>query len=89
MKISSGDISTRPPAGWAASASTRSPRRRCITTTAPLRLATPGAPGLLDGGQYQWRRDGEYHLFNPETVFRLQHATAVGPVRDLQEIHHA
>ena len=33
-------------------------------------------PGLLDGGQYQWRRDGEYHLFNPETVFRLQHATA-------------
>ena len=37
----------------------------------------PG-PGLLDGGQYQWRRDGEYHLFNPETVFRLQHATAAG-----------
>ncbi|MFM7592175.1 MAG: glutamate synthase central domain-containing protein, partial [Isosphaeraceae bacterium] len=33
-------------------------------------------PLLLDwGGQYQWRRDGEYHLFNPETVFRLQHAT--------------
>ncbi len=33
---------------------------------------------LLDGGQYQWRRDGEYHLFNPETVFRLQHATQSG-----------
>ena len=33
-------------------------------------------PLLLDwGGQYQWRRDGEFHLFNPETVFRLQHAT--------------
>ncbi len=30
------------------------------------------------GGQYQWRRDGEYHLFNPETVFRLQHATRTG-----------
>ncbi|MGE0229113.1 MAG: glutamate synthase large subunit [Dehalococcoidia bacterium] len=27
------------------------------------------------GGQYQWRRDGEFHLFNPDTVFRLQHAT--------------
>ncbi|HSE95036.1 MAG TPA: glutamate synthase large subunit, partial [Methylomirabilota bacterium] len=27
------------------------------------------------GGEYQWRRDGEYHLFNPETVFKLQHAT--------------
>ncbi|MGI9028827.1 MAG: glutamate synthase large subunit, partial [Ilumatobacteraceae bacterium] len=27
------------------------------------------------GGEYQWRREGEVHLFNPETVFRLQHAT--------------
>jgi len=33
---------------------------------------------LLEGGQYQWRRDGEFHLFNPETVFRLQHATQAG-----------
>jgi glutamate synthase (NADPH/NADH) large chain len=30
---------------------------------------------LDGGGEYQWRREGEYHLFNPETVFRLQHAT--------------
>ncbi len=27
------------------------------------------------GGEYQWRREGEVHLFNPETVFKLQHAT--------------
>ncbi|GHD01440.1 glutamate synthase large subunit [Zhihengliuella salsuginis] len=27
------------------------------------------------GGEYQWRREGPPHLFNPETVFRLQHAT--------------
>ncbi|MFB4316206.1 glutamate synthase large subunit [Actinomadura sp. 21ATH] len=27
------------------------------------------------GGEYQWRREGERHLFNPETVFKLQHAT--------------
>ncbi len=27
------------------------------------------------GGEYQWRRDGEEHLFDPETVFRLQHST--------------
>jgi glutamate synthase (NADPH/NADH) large chain len=27
------------------------------------------------GGEYQWRREGELHLFNPETVFTLQHAT--------------
>ena len=31
--------------------------------------------GLDLGGEYQWRREGEYHLFNPETVFKLQHAT--------------
>ncbi|HJY95708.1 MAG TPA: glutamate synthase central domain-containing protein, partial [Streptosporangiaceae bacterium] len=30
---------------------------------------------LATGGEYQWRRDGEPHLFNPETVFKLQHAT--------------
>ena len=33
---------------------------------------------LEAGGEYQWRREGEYHLFNPETVFRLQHATREG-----------
>ena len=27
------------------------------------------------GGEYQWRREGELHLFNPETVFKLQHAS--------------
>ena len=30
---------------------------------------------LWAGGEYQWRREGEHHLFNPETVFKLQHAT--------------
>ena len=33
---------------------------------------------LDTGGEYQWRRDGEYHLFNPETVFKLQHASRSG-----------
>ena len=38
--------------------------------------AQPAATRALDpGGEYQWRRDGELHLFNPETVFLLQHAT--------------
>jgi glutamate synthase (NADPH/NADH) large chain len=37
-----------------------------------------GPPMLEEGGQYQWRRDGEHHLFNPETIFRLQHATQAG-----------
>ncbi len=33
---------------------------------------------LATGGEYQWRREGPPHLFNPETVFRLQHATRSG-----------
>jgi glutamate synthase (ferredoxin) len=34
---------------------------------------------LLDsGGQYQWRSDGEQHLFNPETVHKLQYACRTG-----------
>src|SRR4051794_10105045 len=33
---------------------------------------------LVTGGEYQWRREGEIHLFNPQTVFRLQHATRAG-----------
>jgi len=35
----------------------------------------PAHRTLEVGGEYQWRREGELHLFNPETVFRLQHAT--------------
>lgn len=30
------------------------------------------------GGHYQWRRDGERHLFNPETVHTLQQACRTG-----------
>jgi glutamate synthase (NADPH) large chain len=33
---------------------------------------------LLTGGDYQWRREGEAHLFNPATVFKLQHSTRSG-----------
>ncbi|HEX4729367.1 MAG TPA: glutamate synthase-related protein, partial [Jatrophihabitans sp.] len=31
--------------------------------------------GLEVGGEYAWRREGELHLFNPDTVFKLQHGT--------------
>jgi glutamate synthase (NADPH/NADH) large chain len=41
--------------------------------------------GLDSGGEYQWRRDGEYHLFNPETVFKLQHATRSGQLEVYRE----
>ena len=39
------------------------------------------------GGEYQWRREGEPHLFDPETVFRLQHSTRSGALRHLQAVH--
>ncbi|MFI7588950.1 glutamate synthase large subunit [Spongisporangium articulatum] len=35
----------------------------------------PAHRRLPTGGEYQWRREGEEHLFDPETVFRLQHST--------------
>jgi glutamate synthase (ferredoxin) len=37
------------------------------------------------GGEYQWRREGEYHLFNPDTVQKLQHATRSGQYRIFKE----
>ncbi|MEP7238228.1 MAG: glutamate synthase large subunit, partial [Ferruginibacter sp.] len=30
---------------------------------------------LAVGGLYQWKRKGEFHLFNPQTIHLLQHAT--------------
>ncbi|HEU5136067.1 MAG TPA: glutamate synthase large subunit [Steroidobacteraceae bacterium] len=33
---------------------------------------------LPSGGQYQWRADGEFHLFNPESIHRLQKSVRTG-----------
>jgi glutamate synthase (NADPH) large chain len=33
---------------------------------------------LQNGGQYKWRKDGEHHLFNPETIHHLQHSCRTG-----------
>ncbi|AOT58405.1 MULTISPECIES: glutamate synthase large subunit [Streptomyces] len=41
----------------------------------PASGIAPAHRALEIGGEYQWRREGEPHLFDPETVFRLQHAT--------------
>ena len=43
-------------------------------------------PALLElpvGGFYQWRRDGEYHMFHPQTIALLQEASS----RDRYEIY--
>ena len=44
----------------------------------PANGIAPAHRTLPVGGEYQWRREGEPHLFDPETVFRLQHATRTG-----------
>ncbi len=41
----------------------------------PVNSSERAHRSLETGGEYQWRREGEVHLFNPETVFRLQHST--------------
>jgi len=37
------------------------------------------------GGEYQCRREGEIHLFNPDTVFKLQHSTRTGQYQVFKE----
>ena len=41
----------------------------------PLDEALNPHEALEVGGEYQWRRSGPAHLFNPETIFKLQHST--------------
>jgi len=40
---------------------------------------------LETGADYQWRREGEGHLFNPHTVFKLQHSTRAGKYEIFKE----
>jgi glutamate synthase (NADPH/NADH) large chain len=51
----------------------------------PDRPAEQAHRDIEFGGEYQWRREGEYHLFNPKTVFKLQHATRTGQYRIFKE----
>ncbi|GAA3874265.1 glutamate synthase large subunit [Streptomyces sedi] len=44
----------------------------------PASGVAPAHRTLEIGGEYQWRREGEPHLFDPEAVFRLQHSTREG-----------
>ena len=37
-----------------------------------------GGAELDWGGEYQWRRDGEHHMVNPDMIAKLQHATRSG-----------
>jgi glutamate synthase (NADPH/NADH) large chain len=45
----------------------------------------PSHRELATGADYQWRREGEPHLFNPHTVFKLQHSTRSGKYEIFKE----
>ncbi|MGO4103240.1 glutamate synthase large subunit [Leifsonia sp. YAF41] len=45
------------------------------TAAYPEDTAITAHERLNTGGEYQWRRGGPPHLFNPDTIFRLQHST--------------
>ena len=47
---------------------------RARHSIAYVNLVTPGSMQLDAGGFYQWRRDGEYHMWNPTTIAKLQYA---------------
>ncbi|HVX12841.1 MAG TPA: glutamate synthase large subunit [Pirellulales bacterium] len=49
------------------------------------RTAVPRNLALDVGGQYQWRKKGEAHLFNPDVVAKLQHATRLNSVADFKK----
>jgi glutamate synthase (NADPH/NADH) large chain len=45
----------------------------------PERMESKPLPVLPSGGQYQWRKDGERHMYNPETISALQQAARSSP----------
>ncbi len=54
-------------------------------TAYPDRATMRAHRGLEIGGHYQWRREGEHHLFNPDTVALLQHAVRAGDYQKFKE----
>ena len=48
-------------------------------------LSPTGSLDLQTGGFYQWRRDGEYHMWNPDTISRLQFATKTNNYETYQQ----
>ena len=68
----------------------RSPKNRSAGTSTPIRGAK--CRRLLDldvGGQYQWRRKGEAHMFNPDVVAKLQHATQINSREEFKQVLQA
>src|SRR5215470_17206002 len=55
-------------------------RHRLAFPARPVRL-----PDLDWGGQYQWRQDGEYHMYNPDSIHKLQYSTRTNNYRIFKE----
>jgi glutamate synthase (ferredoxin) len=55
-------------------------RHRHAFPARPVKL-----PDLDWGGQYQWRNDGEYHMYNPETIHKLQYSTRTNNYKIFKE----
>ena len=56
-----------------------------------VEVAYPGTPGpelpqLDGGGEVMWRRRGEHHMWNPETIQKLQHALKKAETSQLQGV---
>ena len=96
------DLRGHRPEARRSSTSTSPGRRRASRASASRwsrrKCAAAHEPGLPDarrsrrrrssrGGEYQWRRDGEYHLFNPQTGVQAAARDAQRAVRDLQGVH--
>jgi len=48
-------------------------------------LAFQPSHDLPTGGNYQYRQDGEFHLYNPQTISKLQHAVRQGNFETFQQ----
>src|SRR5207247_5162292 len=55
-------------------------RHRRAFPERPVRL-----PDIDWGGQYQWRHDGEYHMYNPDSIHKLQYSTRTNSYKIFRE----
>ena len=44
-----------------------------------------GSVALQVGGQYQWRHNGEYHMWNPDSIAKVQKATRLNDPKTFEE----
>ena len=61
----------------------------CMHHEYGFRPRTESETELAVGGDYRYRVDGEYHLLNPQTVSKLQHAVRQDKLEDLPGIHRS